>query len=105
MSRRKGGVGEREVVSLLKEAGWPKAKRTSDGTHQATRGDIANGPEACHIEVKRRERLNVPEAVRQAQSDANPTDVPIVVHRSSRQPWLATLPLEDLLPLLRGREV
>lgn len=99
--RRKGAAGELEVCALLREAGWEEASRTSDGRNQCGRGDIQNGPEGFVIEVKRQERLNVPEALRRVALDAG-GDWPLLVHRSSRQEWLVTLPFEDLLRLLRG---
>lgn len=102
--RAKGARGERQIVALLREHGWPLARRTHDGRDQAGRGDIAYGPEGCHLEVKLQERLNVPKAVTQAIEDAQPTDIPIVVHRPSRAPWMATLPLDELLPLLALKE-
>jgi hypothetical protein len=102
--RCKGAVAEREVVQLLRDHGWTTARRTSDGRGQQTRGDITNGPAGAHLEIKRQERLNVPAALRQAHADANPLDVPIVIHRPSRQAWMATLPLDDLLALLQLRE-
>jgi hypothetical protein len=102
--RRKGATGELEVVHLVRDHGWTAARRTSDGRGQQTRGDVTNGPAGVHLEVKRQERLNVPGALRQAQADANPLDVPVVVHRPSRQEWMATLPLDELLALLRLRE-
>jgi hypothetical protein len=102
--RRKGAAGEREAIALIREAGWPHARRTSDGRGQAGRGDIAGGPAGCHIEVKRQERLNVPAALSQVRADADPLDVPILVHRPSRAPWMATVPLSDLLALLALRE-
>lgn len=104
MSRRKGGVGEREVVALLRQHGWGRAERTSNGRAQAGKGDIAGGPEGVHIEVKRVEKLNVSKALAQIDRDAGPHDLPLLLHRSSNQPWLATLPAEELLALLRLRE-
>lgn len=102
--RTKGATAEREVIHLLRDHGWISARRTSDGRGQQTRGDITMGPAGVHIEVKRQERLNVPAALRQAAGDANPHDIPVVVHRPSRMAWMATLPLEDLLTLLQLRE-
>jgi hypothetical protein len=102
--RRKGAVAEREVVQLLRDYGWRTARRTSDGRGQQSRGDVTNGPAGAHLEIKCQERLNVPAALRQAHDDANPLDVPIVVHRPSRQEWMATLPLDELLALLQLRE-
>lgn len=104
MSRTKGAAGELEVVHLLQDHGWIAARRTHDGREQAMRGDIANGPEGVHLEVKRVERLNLTAALNQAADDAPAAAIPVVVHRSSRQPWLATLPLDELLPLLRLKE-
>lgn len=103
-NRRKGADAELEIAQILRDAGWNDARRTSDGRAQSTRGDIANGPEGVHIEVKRQEALNVPKALRQIEADANPLDIPVLIHRPSRQEWMATLPLDELLPLLKLRE-
>lgn len=102
--RSKGAHGERAVIALIREAGWPHARRTSDGRGQSGRGDVAGGPAGCHVEVKRQERLNVPRALAQVRADADPLDVPVLVHRPSRSEWMATLPLSELLPLLALRE-
>lgn len=102
--RRKGAAGELEVVEILRGHGWARAHRNFDSGSQGG-GDIAHGPAGCHLEIKRQERLSVPAALRQAARDAAPGDVPIVVHRPSRSAWMATLPLDELLALLRLREV
>lgn len=102
--RRKGAVAEREVVQLLHELGWTDAERTSNGRTQNGRNDIANGPPGCAIEIKRHERLNVPKAFDQLVADSDPLDIPILVHRPSRHVWMATVPLDELLALLRLRE-
>lgn len=102
--RNKGAAAEREIAQILRDHGWAGARRTHDGREQAGRGDIANGPQGVHIEIKRQERLNVPAALRQANEDADPLDVPVLIHRPSRHPWMATLPLDELLPLLKLKE-
>jgi len=102
--RRKGATAELEIVHILRDAGWTLAERTHDGRVQRARGDIRGGPAGVHFEVKRHERLNVPRALRQVEADANPLDIPVLVHRPSRQDWCATLPLDELLALLRLRE-
>ena len=102
--RMKGKVGELEVIHLLSDHGWKDARRTSDGRGQQTRGDVTNGPAGVHIEVKRVERVNIPAAFRQAVADANTHDIPVVVHRPSRMPWMATIELSELLTLLALRE-
>lgn len=103
--RRKGAAGELEVVHLLRAAGWGFAERTSRGVAQKGRCDIANGPAGCAIEVKRQERLAVPAALDQLARNAGPHDIPILIHRPSRHEWMATLPLDELLPLLRLKEM
>jgi Holliday junction resolvase len=102
--RRKGGNGEREVVKLLHEYGWPKAKRTSDGTRQATRGDIAGGPLETHFEVRRRERIEIWSCLARAEAEAKPGHLPVLAFRRNRSRWYAALPLESLLELLAGYE-
>lgn len=102
--RRKGAAAEREVVALLRDQGWPGARRTSDGRGQASRGDVTNGPAATHFEVKRVERLAIWSAIAQAEADARAHDLPVVAFRRSRSGWYAALPLDELLALLRLRE-
>jgi hypothetical protein len=102
--RRKGAKGELEAIALIREAGWSHARRTHDGRTQSGRGDVAGGPAGVHVEIKRVERLNVPGALAQVRADADPLDIPVLVHRPSRSEWMATLPLADLLPLLALRE-
>lgn len=94
--RNKGKRGELEVVALLKEYGYLNATRTSDGRSQGERGDIAGGPPGFHLEVKYTQRLRLREAMLQAQADAVPGDVPLVVHRGDTrgEPWLATYNFE-----------
>ena len=102
--RRKGASGEREVVRMMHEAGWPDAKRTSDGASQGQRGDIAGGPIDTHWEVRRREQLSIWACLAQAERDAKPEDLPIVAFRRSRSGWYAALSLDALLALLLGYE-
>lgn len=104
MSRRKGGDGEREVVRIAKAAGYPDAERTSDGRHQRTRGDIAGIP-GVTLEVKRTERLALRAAWSQCTEAAGPSDLPVLAHRWNGGEWIAMVPLDELLALLRHRQV
>jgi hypothetical protein len=101
--RAKGARAERDVIRVLRSHGWDLAGRTSDGRHQSGRSDVVNGPEGCAIEIKCQERLNVPKAFDQLNADAGGL-IPVLVHRPSRHEWMATLPLDELLPLLALRE-
>lgn len=102
-SRRKGADAERELVRILRAAGWPLACRTSDGRVQAARGDIANGPEGTHIEAKSG-NLKLTAALDQVARDAISLDMPLLAYKPARHAWLGVVYLEDLLPLLKLRE-
>ena len=104
MSRSKGSRAELELVDILKAAGWPQARRSSDGNAQVERGDIVRGPAGFHLECKRRERISIVEWCHQAETEAHPTDRPAVIFRGSREPWRVTQLLDDWLPLVRSYE-
>lgn len=102
-SRTKGQRGELEVIEILRAHGWDRAHRNHQSGGQGG-GDIARGPEGCHFEIKRQERLNLPAWLRQAHDEAGPHDLPVVVFRQSRGQWWACLEFEELLALLKLRE-
>ena len=58
------------------------------------------GLPGVHIEVKRVERLNLHAAMEQSIRDAK-GDIPIVVHRMSREPWMVTMRFEDFRTMFR----
>jgi len=99
-SKRKGCQGEREAASALEEA-FPgtEAHRCQQFTGGADTPDVAWLPE-IHLEVKRTETLRLWEAIEQAKRDAG-NRIPMVVHRSSRRPWVVIVELEDLPELAR----
>lgn len=96
-SKKKGSAAEREFAAILTEHGF-QARRNE----QRFQGGFSNpdvsacGLEQYHFEVKRVERLCVPEAMRQAMRDCAGR-IPVVVHRRNREGWLVTLPLVDWL--------
>ena len=102
-SRNKGKRGEREVVILLREAGFPAAHRSVQYCGRTgTAADVIGLP-GIHIEVKYVEREAVRSWYSQAARDAGAGgrgDIPVVFHRKSRAPWLVTLGAEDFLRLL-----
>lgn len=103
--RRKGATGELEVVGILKDHGWRRASRTSDGRKQEERGDFAYGPQGVHLEAKRCEAARPWAWWEQATRDAAGTGLEVAVtFRRSRSPWLVLLELADVLPLWRERE-
>lgn len=101
-SKRKGNQAERELLHLLESCGVEAHRNDQRYTGGLDNPDISAriGPVSVHVEVKRQERLALPAAIRQAKRDANGHALPVVVHRSNRQPWLVTVELESLLEVL-----
>lgn len=101
-SQDKGANGERELAALLRDRGYEIER---GGYCYGTKPDLKGLP-GVHIEVKRVERLNVPQAMKQACTDAErfQDGAPTVFHRRSREPWLVTMRLQDWLELYeKGR--
>lgn len=94
-SKAKGSAGERELCAYLAARGFPAHRNDQMFVGGKNNPDIdAEGLEGFHFEVKRVEKLNVPEAMKQAIRDASGR-VPVVVHRRNREPWLVTMRLDD----------
>lgn len=104
-SKRKGNRAERELLRLLQSYGIDAHRNDQRYIGGINNPDISAriGPVSIHVECKRVERLALAAALRQAHRDANGHALPVVVHRRSREPWLVTLELEDLLQII-GKE-
>lgn len=101
--RSKGNRAEREIIDLLRAHGWTGARRNFQSGGQGG-GDIIGGPADVHVEVKHHERCSIWDWILQAESEARPTDLPLVAFRRNRSGWMACVPLDELLALLRLRE-
>lgn len=102
-SRAKGLRGEREVAQKFERARWHVRGLEGGGDHfVAKAGDEIDdaGALLLHVEVKRQERLRIPEWLEQARTEAPPGVPPVLVFRQSRARWIACLPLDDLLRLI-----
>lgn len=97
-SQRKGRGGELELCRLLQAQGIP-AEPGMPVSFGGTPDVI--GIHGIHPEVKRVERLNVPEAMNQAIRDSEKfqDETPVLFHRRNRQEWLCTMRLVDWLKL------
>ena len=93
-SQRKGADGERELAAVLQECGFNTQRGGSETF--GTVPDVVGLP-GIHIEVKRVERLNVFEAMKQAVRDSEffRDGLPTLFHRRNREPWLVTMRLSD----------
>ena len=99
-SCRKGARGEQELAALLRAEGYKidRGGTTSFGTTP----DLSGLP-GVHIEVKRREKLNIWEAMQQAVADAAKfkDGAPALFHRRNRAPWLVTMLFTDWIKLYK----
>ncbi len=99
-SRNKGKRGELELAAILRKYGFD-ARRGQQYCGTSGDADVVGLP-GCHIECKRVERLNIDDAMEQAIRDAREGEMPVVMHRRSRKPWLVTVGLEDFLALYKA---
>lgn len=100
-SKRKGKRGELELARKLREYGYDCRRGQQ---YSGIGGDDVVGLPYIHIECKRQERLNVYEAIRQAQRDAREDEKPAVFWRRNREGWLVVMKLEDWIELYREWE-
>ena len=102
-SRRKGKEGELEFARECREAGYETARRSQQYCGTAGDADIIGLP-GLHVEVKRVNRLNIEQAMKQAKSDAKAGDLPVVAHRKDGGEWMVTMRLDDWFRLFREYE-
>lgn len=100
---RKGKVGEREVANILKERGHgarrgQQYEGSSDSPDVVT--DLHGAFADVHLEVKRTEKGNLYHWLAQANTDAELTKTPVVVHRRNGEKWVAIMDLRDFITLM-----
>jgi Holliday junction resolvase len=100
-SRNKGANAEREVANIIKERMGIHMHRTPLSGGMQWKGDIQGWP-GYHLEVKRCEKLSLPAWLRQTEADCPTGSVPLLVYRSSREPWRVVIQLDDLLNIIKG---
>ena len=97
MSQKKGRTAERELAAILQQHGYDV--RPGAALSYGQEPDIV-GLKNVHIEVKRRENVNLSAALEQAQQDSERFGgLPTVFHRKSRENWRVTMPLSAWLTL------
>lgn len=87
-SRQKGAAAERELASFLRDHGWD-ARRGVQFAGSPDSPDVIGLP-GWHIECKRVEKLNMRDAVAQAEGDSGGKPW-VVMHRWNHGIWLATV--------------
>ena len=99
-SQNKGRRGELELARLFQEYSYDV--QPGQAVSFGATPDLVGLP-GIHIECKRNERLNVPEAMAQAQRDAErfQDGAPAVFHRRNRGIWLVTMAFQDWIHLYK----
>ena len=100
-SKRKGKVGELELAKVLREYGYD-CRRTNQYCGNTGEASDVVGLPYIHIECKRVERLNLDDAIKQAERDAKDDELPTVFHRKNHHKWLVTMTLDDWIALYKG---
>lgn len=98
-SRTKGKVGEREWAQVLRDNGWA-ARRGQQFAGGQDSPDVIAHDLPFHFEVKRVEKLNLYDAVAQAEGDSKGKPW-VVAHRRNHAPWLVTVRAELFFTMLR----
>ena len=102
-SARKGTAGEREVMAILRDYGYPVER---GGTQSFGQRPDLYGLDGVHLEIKRAERAQVWAWMEQSQKDAQRfgDGVPTVIFRRSRSKWLICMELSDFLTFYQAAD-
>jgi hypothetical protein len=94
-SKRKGKRGELEAAAEIRRLFRVEACRGHQYCGCPDAPDVRSAIPKVHLEIKRVESLRLYDALQQAIADAG-ENVPVVLHRSSRRPWVAIVRLDDV---------
>jgi hypothetical protein len=97
-SRDKGRLGEQQVATIFRDAGYT-CHRVANSGGLCLKGDLT-GIDGFHVEVKRQERLDIPKWLRQVREETPEGDVPLLIFRRSREDWQVVIPLDELIELM-----
>ena len=103
-SKKKGKTGELEFSRLCRSEGYETHRTAQYCGNTGEAADIQGLP-YVHVEIKRVEKLNIHEAMRQSIHDAHTSAaIPIVAHRRNNDEWLVTMRATDWFALYREWE-
>lgn len=98
-SRNKGARLERDAASWLEDVTGIKFRRALD-QYQASSGKDLEGDSPLVVQVKGGKMPPIWKAYAEAESEANPGEVPVALIKRDRYPWLIVLNREDFAPML-----
>lgn len=94
-SKTKGKRGELEAAAALRKCFGGDIERTQQYCGRSGTGDLTGMP-GVHLEVKRCESGNPYRWLDQAKRDAEDGQIPVVLHRRSREEWIVVVELGHL---------
>ena len=100
-ARDKGARFEREICKMINSKLALATHRGFQSRGGSEEADVEGFIPGFHLELKRQERTNVWQFMRQAEADAKEDEIPVVVTKRNREPVLAVLWFEDLLDIVR----
>jgi len=99
--REKGARGERLWRDVCRAEGFGNVERGCQLYQKGSEIADVIGLPGIHQEVKFVERLNVRQAMEQAERDTAPGEIPILAHKTSRKEWLVTMRAGDFFKLYK----
>lgn len=99
-SKNKGKRGELELCHEFAKHGIEVHRSQQYCGMDDGEADVV-GLHGIYAEVKRVERLNVSDAMRQAERDAINNRMPTVFHRKNGEPWLVTMRLDSWVEMYK----
>lgn len=98
-SQVKGRTAERELSAILRQHGYDV--RPGTALNYGQEPDVV-GLKNVHIEVKRRENVNLSAALEQAERDSERFGgLPTVFHRKNREKWRVTMTFDSWIALYK----
>lgn len=95
-SRQKGARGERQARDAVKLHWGASDCIRAAQANGAYSGDLLGAPEGLHVEVKFYQRIAALKFLRQAESDAQEGEVPVVLMRENGdKEWTVMVRLKD----------
>lgn len=102
-SRQKGKRGELALARRLREYGY-NARRGQQYSGANGDADVVGLP-FVHIECKWVEKLNIFDAVAQAERDKKDGEIPVVFHKKNNHDWLVTMKIDDWIKIYKEFEI
>lgn len=100
-SRSKGKRGELEWRDVIRSHGYEARRGQQFSGNPDSPDVVTNLP--YHFEVKRVERLNIDNAMKQAEGECGEKP-PLVAHRKNGGPWMVTMLAPTFFNLIEERE-